>query len=310
MVIDELHIQKDDWELIAEGDTSNIEKTLKSLKDKFKLVLVAMSTSSVIYVDHQGDVKFSHDDMTRMFNRVGYNVKNLSHVMRTTQINSSLCNPNMYWKMESSIGIYKKDKKSQTFTASISPGTSTTVVGMRPTLLLYDPVNAENSGFMASCVNLYIKNKNIDIFKTSVAVLFGYSGQVAMPMTIREFHGELELLLPRVHCCTGSDDCKEAAEWLEEGGVLLTHGSQFRGCEADVVIVVGWFGKEDRSYHSNGWKLEGKEMPRPHAWRSNATRATTLACWIGRDGGGDIKSPYVDVWKVESNALNLSSPLI
>ena len=129
-------------------------------------------------------------------------------------------------------------------------------------------------------------------------------------MTIREFHGELELLLPRVHCYTGSDDHKEAAEWLEEGGVLLTHGSQFRGCEADVVVIVGWFGKEYRSYHGNGWKLEGKEMPRPHAWRSNATRATTLACWIGRDGGGDINSPYVDVWKVESNALNLSSPLI
>ena len=100
MVIDELHIQKDDWELIAEGDTSNIEKTLKSLKDKFKLVLVAMSTSSVIYVDNQGDVKFSNDDMTRKFNRVGYNVKNLSHVMRTTQMNSSVSNPNMYWKLE------------------------------------------------------------------------------------------------------------------------------------------------------------------------------------------------------------------
>ena len=93
MIIDELYIPKKDWKLIAEGDTSNVEKTLKSLKEKFKLVLVALSTSSVIYVHDQGDVTFSHDEMTRMFNRVGYNVKNLSHVMRTTQMNSSLSNP-------------------------------------------------------------------------------------------------------------------------------------------------------------------------------------------------------------------------
>ena len=34
--------------------------------------------------------------------------------------------------------------------------------------------------------------------------------------------------------------------WLERGGVLLTHNMQFRGCEADVVIVVSsYWGARD-----------------------------------------------------------------
>ena len=64
------------------------------------------------------------------------------------------------------------------------------------------------------------------------------------------------------------DDARGLEDWLEHGGVLCTHQEQFRGMEADVVIVVSmhWFGNED-------------------CRRSSVTRGVASLCLITTDSG-------------------------
>ena len=64
----------------------------------------------------------------------------------------------------------------------------------------------------------------------------------------------------------GDQDTSSVGAWLERGGVLLTHSMQFRGCEADVVILV------DRLW---GYTSDGR--------RSGITRGVASLCLITPD---------------------------
>ena len=299
-MIDELRILKDDLMIIREGGISKIEKTLSVLTTKFKLVWIAMSTSSLINVHPQSDAHPNNDDMTRMLHQAGYQVKNLSNVMRTTRTLAGVADPQTYWKLENDLGIYSQysGSRSRTFTSAVSSGISSTIIGSKPTALLYNPENCENYQFLAKCVQYYIKEKNLNVSKSHIAVLFGSDEDehAAEKMSIKEMYDELDILLPRVHCCSDQNDQKDVLEWMENGGVLLTHGLQFRGCEADVVIVIwnswtfwrkpiGSKGNYSLNYHNYS------------LWRYPVTRATALVCWIGAVGQTDFTHPDLEVWQ-------------
>ena len=154
---------------------------------------------------------------------------------------------------------------------SISSGSCSTVTGTRPTCYLYSSdVNYELIG---ECVNKYLEE-----YKTAQTVIL--CDQYISPRQVKPLlTGDVTLYdagveqfddyRPRF---TFSADIVRQREdlvtWIHCGGVLLTHDSMFRGCEAETIVFLTkyWVGA--------GY---GRQA------RSGPTRAVSQLCLVTSD---------------------------
>ena len=168
----------------------------------------------------------------------------------------------------------------------IASGTAATVAGSRPTCILYKMENNWRFGAQSSkcivwarCVNKYLDKVNITLRRTrlKVAVLcetYNDQSRGTCPRTLSEEIGKY-VDKSKIYVFEGSLNPLPAEElknqigslrdWISSssGGLLLTTTLQFRGCEADVAIIIG----TDLSFRIRGH-------------RSCLTRGVAHLCYI------------------------------
>ena len=282
--MDELHLTEDDLKMIHRGETPAAVETLGRLRERFRAVWVVTSTSCLLDIRSDSD-SVDEVDLGPVMSGAGYHTVLLPYIMRTSRNIAEATSPG-------SFNSYYTD--SVKVISSIAAGSASTVAGTRPTAILYK-LRYDDSDYqeMAGCVSLYLEREKINTATRSVAILCD-QGISATKLAAA-------LQLPRLYTYTagvewfydnrakyssegGDQDTSSVEAWLERGGVLLTHSQQFRGCEADVVIVVAKYWSENTV-----------------GMRSGLTRGVASLCLITDDY--DVKD--VDVMRLLYNVIYL-----
>ena len=220
---------------------------------------LVLSTTSLL--DENLGVDVPQEKLESLVRRSGYKPVTLRKIMRnSSNINTATTSENV---KKYSYSIISK---------SISPGSCSTVTGTRPTCYLYkysDDVNYEE---LARCVNQYLEHNKSqqtvilcdwDISPRQVKPLL--TGDVTLyDAGVEEFDNYNR---PRHYSADLARQREDLVKWINNGGVLLTHNTMFRGCEAETIVFLT--------------KLWGGGC-QP---RSGPTRAVSQLCIVTSDGG-------------------------
>ena len=273
MIIDELHIAGGEPKEIRgagtfEVDRSEFPQLLKYLREKCDKTVIVLSSSSVI--DGYSIDQITSEKLKQMIQSSGYKTVSLKKVMRNTaRITNSVTaeNYNSY-----------NNAASYSIAPSILGGESSTVMGQKPTAIIYPWGDDICYRVLGQCVKRYLDDYP-QIRDTKLAILCDQW------ISVRELKPWISSFIPDMKCydaginkfnqftnCEAeysenrdNSDTNAVISWLEEGGTLLTFSYLFRGCEAESVIVV-----------CNDWAFgSGKDTP-----RSAATRGVANMCII------------------------------
>ena len=253
VVIDELSISDGDMEEIQNngGETSEIKRILDWLSVNTKMTLAALSSSSLLDREEERN-KDNKDNKEIDFEWLpGFQTVNLKNIMRTSQnIAEATSVESCYytWKDSNNQFIWSIEPR-------IDPGTSSTVPGKRPRLMIYSRTvlsDIKKYNKLADYVSQHLKTLPTE--KMTVAVLcdpYISARQLSDQLRTREeswavstYDGGVEEFnyfgAPEYREDSGEDGGRaELTEWLRaESGILVTHAHQYRGCEADAVILV------------------------------------------------------------------------
>ena len=295
-MIDELNLTQDDLKMMKRGETPATVEILKRLKNRLKMCWVVTSTLSLLdnnsnvsgvggliaarvkeIIGYNSDVELGQQKLDTVMSGAGYKTVLLPNIMRCSRQIAEATSP----------GSYNSYHKMRDVTISIAEGSASTVAGTRPTAILYKRTllgdayshfisDISDYEVLAGCVSLYLEREKINTATSSVAILC--DGEISATKLAAK------LQLPGLYTYTagverfyynsakysskgGSGDTSSVEAWLERGGVLLTHSKQFRGCEADVVIVV--------NRYFAGYDYDGR--------RSGLTRGVASLCLITDD---------------------------
>ena len=237
VIIDELSINDVDAKNIEAGKTSKLERTLAWLADNSAMTLAALSSSSLLDRDTDGDV-VSETQLDEMIARSGFMAISLKHIMRSSRNIATATSPARVNEAYTLVKIQK----------TISPGSSSTVPGTRPMAWVYkDTRNYTDHTKLAGFVSQHLRT--MDTERLKCVVLAGQ--EISARMLYSKINTAISVYDGGVKRFNSDDipDYRkdrdsyggEAAltAWLRaEGGVLVTHEMQFRGAEADFVIFV------------------------------------------------------------------------
>ena len=224
-MIDEHHLARGDLRRIRRGETPGTVEFLGRMRQRFRSVWVVISTSCLLDI-HSSDS--SKVDLDPVMTRVGYQTVHLSNIMRTRRNIAEATSP------DSCNAFYPYRYK---VSSSISAGTSFTAPGTRPTVIVYEGCRRNETDYkvVAECVALFLEKKKINTSKRKKTK----KTAILCETDINPSYLSAKLKLPGLLLYTDqSEDMSSVEAWLDQGGVLLTHSHKFKGCEADVVIVV------------------------------------------------------------------------
>ena len=251
IIIDELNIvgnDKDDLSNI--DDSSYLGKLLQFLTREFKMVLIIINSASLLDRTVQSVSQANLKSFLHGMN--GYKYFELPKVMRNSRSIVSA----------SSITNINKCLKTVEMKEIIPSGRASTIAGHRPTCILYNMENdwktrAQSSKCIAwaRCIKKYLDKVKIDLGRTKlkVAVLcetYSDTSRGTCPRVLSEEIGKF-VDKSKIHLFEGSlipvtaeelrIQKRSLKDWLSSssGGLLLTTTLQFRGCEADVAIIIG-----------------------------------------------------------------------
>ena len=257
--MDELSIHDSDWEKMKDGETSELEETLTWLRHNTAMTLAALSSTSLL--DRNTNKKVvSQSVLDKMIARTGFMAVSLQHIMRSSQNIAAATSPASYNAAQSD-----RSNASYKIKVTISPGSSSTVIGTRPRAWVYKWTGNVDYTKLAGFVTQYLRTVDTQHLKCVVLTSEGISA--------KELSDKLQRLNMLVTCYDagvemfdfysetpkyregGAGDGGEAelTAWLRaEGGVLVTSEEQFRGAEADSVIFVtrDWAGFRIRGRRS------------------------------------------------------------
>ena len=234
---------------------SGVQKLLENMRDTFLMAWVVPSTSSLVD-DYAADVR--PGELASLAEEVGFSLVPLLNVMRNSNSISSAVSPENI----------KIKHPNQTYTSPIPSGdcSSSTVIGPRPSWLMFKCDKSRDFSYrpdhrvIAGCVNQFLKGreqiKQIAILcdrtvsprellplltVTGRNILLYDAGVEAFKKIYEPHYYEADLVKQR----------EDLVDWLETGGILLTHDKMFRGCEAETVVFVtdcwgGVFGVQRR----------------------------------------------------------------
>ena len=290
VIIDEFHLN---WRLkhdLNKGKDPVMIEALTNLKKSFKMALIVLSTSSLL---DKTKTDIPPDKLkSSLFDQPDFKYVELKNIMRNSQAVSNATSV-------ASINSYRDDVQIE---ETITCGKVSTVQGFRPTCIVFPLIKKNKTvqyEVMAKCIKMYFEKIHLDISKVigtqrksrgngseslSIAILCE-SG-----VSSKDLKKETDKIL---NICSylydhgisvfDSDGLKKNApgeyynheekfaeaqkrdvlSWSRTGGILITTTQQFRGCEADVAIVVG-----------SSWTL------RTRGHRNGLTRGVAHLCFI------------------------------
>ena len=286
VIIDEFHLNWRTKDGFNKGMDPVMIKALKNLKDSFKMALIVLSTSSLL---DKTKTDLPPENMKSfLIDKTDYKYVELTNIMRNSQAVSNATSV-------ASINSYRDDVQID---ETITCGRVSTVHGVRPTCIIFPLIKKDKTvqyKVMAECIKMYFEKIQLDIGpqkkcrrkepeSLSIAILCesGVSSKALKEETDRIL-GLCTFLYDHGIIMFDSDglkkntpgkyynDKEEFAEaqkqdvltWSRDGGILITTTQQFRGCEADVAIVVG-----------SSWTL------RTRGHRNGLTRGVAHLCFI------------------------------
>ena len=290
VIIDEFHLNWRTKDGFNKGMDPVMIKALKKLKDSFKMALIVLSTSSLL---DKTKTDLPPENMKSfLIDKTDYKYVELTNIMRNSQAVSNATSV-------ASINSYRDDVQID---ETITCGRVSTVHGVRPTCIIFPLIKKDKTvqyKVMAECIKMYFEKIKLDMSKVtgtqtkcrgnepeslSIAILCesGVSSKALKEETDRIL-GLCTFLYDHGIIMFDSDglkkntpgkyynDKEEFAEaqkqdvltWSRDGGILITTTQQFRGCEADVAIVVG-----------SSWTL------RTRGHRNGLTRGVAHLCFI------------------------------
>ena len=219
---------------------------------------VVLSTSSLL--DDRGDA-VPQERLESMVRRSGYKPVTLQNIIRnSSKISEATAHENM--NRYSDVDIRN----------SISAGSCSTVTGTRPTCYLYEgSLGVVLYEVMTTCVNQYLEHNKSqqtvilcdqDISPRQVKPLL--TGDVTLyDAGVEEFD---IYNTPRHYSADLARQREDLVKWINNGGVLLTHDTMFRGCEAETIVFL-----------TKQWGGVGGQA------RSGPTRAVSQLCIVTSD---------------------------
>ena len=216
---------------------------------------VVLSTSSLL--DDRGDA-VPQERLESMVRRSGYKPVTLQNIIRnSSKISEATAHENM--NRYSDVDIRN----------SISAGSCSTVTGTRPTCYLCDFQNFE---VFPRCVDHYLKHNkseqivilcDLGISPSEVKSLL--TGDVTLyDAGVEKFN--VTDNTPRHYSADLARQREDLVKWINNGGVLLTHDTMFRGCEAETIVFL-----------TKLWGGVGGQV------RSGPTRAVSQLCIVTSD---------------------------
>ena len=225
------------------------------MTDSCCMAWLVLSTSSLLDYQYGGEVP--EDKLESLVRRSGYKPVTLKNVLRSSSnINTATTieNVNKY----SGVNIPEL----------ISPGSCSTVTGTRPTCYLYKDSDCVNYKVMARCVNQYLEQNKSQ--QTVILCERRISPRQVKPLLtgdvtlydagVEEFD---DYNTPRQYSADLARQREDLVKWINNGGVLLTHDTMFRGCEAETVVFLAKY-----------WGSIGGQT------RSGPTRAVSQLCIV------------------------------
>ena len=277
------------------GGVQKLAEILNYIQSKCLMIWIVPSATSLVDKSDTGNKNtINKEQFKELLSLVNIQHVNLTKIFRNSESIAQIVPAGHYKKYSSA-----QDSDEMTPTA-IDGGECSTIVGSRPTAVVYSRSDKHNHKLYADIIVKYI-NKHIgDITdNTRIVILcdaFIEPRQLLLQLTsnhqtseclskcggrvkyydggVRKFDSECN---PTYNDDTTDVDTGDVESWIHEGGLLLTHDRLFNGCEADLVIFVSY-----------GWGAGNTTNI-----RSGVTRAVADVCVLMSDDG------HIDVEKLK-----------
>ena len=249
--------------MIKKGEESDLEKTIKTIKDSCCMSWIVLSPYAV--QDSKGDNNLLHKNLEAMVTKIGFGLVKLQKIVRNSSSIFSATAPEVMCGMPIN-----------------NSSICSTVPGPRPFYYLYEYSDNGSYDAIARCVNNYLQGEFNEPSSKHTAILCSANispRQVKPLLTgdITLYDGGVEIFegfnyIPQYYSVDKARQREDLESWLKTGGVLLTHYAMFRGCEAQTVVFIALRGSSSCTRFNRYT---------PH--RSGPSRAVSQLCVVTSD---------------------------
>ena len=247
-----------DQQKIRDGEDSELERTMKMISDNCSMAWVVFSSSSLLD-------DLPQEKLEILLRRSGYNPVKLQKSLRSCSSILSATGPASLQRYR---GIPLKNAES------VSSGT----VGRRPAWCLYEDSQSVNYDIIARYASIY------GSYREDTVILCDENISPRLLKPLLRVRGDITLYdagvemfatdgTPRHYTADIAGQRKDLVNWINHGGVLLTHEKMFAGCEATIVVML-----------SHDWGVQGGGG---HL-RRGLTRAVSQLCLVTSDYGIEL----------------------
>ena len=231
--------------------SSGLDEIFQCLREDFKVSVTVVGTSSLLDQTTHSIPRDEFRSFIRRLTETGYRYFELKKNMRNAQSvtsATSVSSVNQWLKLDHVI-------------ETIESGNVSTVEGPQSTCILYNMTNFKKIQtpesklkVLAECIKMYLDKIKIDVSKTELKVVIIVLWEAWAGVKIGSYPKLLSQEIVKIignckilsfdDCCNQLDDQEiqsqknSVLDWLENGGLLVTSIYHFRGCEADIAIVV------------------------------------------------------------------------
>ena len=231
-----------------EGGVQRLADILNFLNQKCKMVwIIPSSTNLVDQSDLSNKNTINKSQFADLMEKVDIQYINLTNIFRNSMNISKIVPAGEFNKFRNK----NSDKKEPT---AIPGGQCSTIVGTRPTAVIYSWNDAYNYKMYADIIVKYITQCFSDSIRIAILcdrqieprkvlseltnfqaseIIIQVGGIKYYDGGVKEFNGDGIPIFDET-----SVDTKEVEEWIHFGGLLLTHDRLFNGAEADIIIIV------------------------------------------------------------------------
>ena len=282
------------------GGVQRLAEILNYIQSKCLMIWIVPSATNLVDRSDVGSKNtINKEQFKELLSLVNIQHVNLTKIFRNSQSIAQIVPAGRTKK-------YSSDKGSDEMTPTAIPGGEcSTIVGSRPTAVLYSRSDKYNYELYADIIVMYINRHIGDISdNTRIVILCDMviePRQLLLQLTsnhqtsecwskcggrvkyydggVSKFDGDGN---PTHNDDTTDVDTGDVESWIHEGGLLLTHDRLFNGCEADLVIFV-----------SQGWGANNTNI------RSGVTRAVADVCVLMSDDGTADVEKLTQTFNVE-----------
>ena len=253
-----------------DGGVQKLAEILNYIQSKCLMIWIVPSATSLVDKSDTGDKNtINKEQFQELLTLVNIQHVNLTKIFRNSESIAQIVPAGRTKKYSS-----QKDSDEMTPTA-IDGGECSTIVGSRPTAVVFSRSDAYNYKLYADIIVKYI-NKHIGDISDNTRIVILCDRYIEPRQLLSQLtsnHQTSECLSkcggrvkyydggvrkfdtdgnPTYDDDTTNVDTGDVESWIHEGGLLLTHDRLFNGCEADLVIFVSavWGGGNNPNIRS------------------------------------------------------------